>query len=125
MRRPSSKSASRKKPYKWIGHIEVFFNDDEREHVINYCKEREFDFEDSVSRVAQTRTAIKFSYEVGSDCYRATLQPKDEKSAYYGYTLGFSHVDLSRLLQITTFIVYELMENGGISIPEDRKVNEW
>lgn len=111
--------------YKWLGHIEVGFNDEERERAIEYCDGRELDFEDVISRITQTKTGIKFSYSESNDTYRATVQPKDKGNTYYGYTIGFAHLDLARLLSIVQYIIVELMENAAIPIPEDREANDW
>ena len=125
---PTKKRHSRKRTndkYKWIGHIEVYFNDDEIIRAIEYIAGREADFEDSISRISQQGTGVKFTYSGDQDTYRITLQPKDAHSTYRGYTLGFSHVDLGRLLLIGTYICEVMMANDQIELPESRDTNDW
>jgi hypothetical protein len=123
---PTERKKRRKRyGYKWIGHIEVYFNDIERDEAIAHIGEIEADFEDIVSRITQQGICIKFAYTGGTDDYRVTLQPKEEDHPYNGYTLGYTHVELTRLLLIAQFIVEVLMRDQRVAIPDKSSQNEW
>jgi len=119
----SSNDASTK--YQWVAHIVVDFNDQERKEALDYCDGLRSDFFDQVTCITQMGVAVKVTYDGYNDCYILTLQPKDRTNKYYGYTLGFSHVDLARLMQVGVFIVEVLMEHEAISIPNKGVVADW
>lgn len=116
---------SRVSAYKWIGHIQVDFGDTERQHVLEYVGERNFDFEDAISQITQTQTSVKFTYDESRDGYQCTLQPKSGDCYLYGYTLGFRHAELSRCVQICSYIVFEMIENEAIVIPGTTASPSW
>lgn len=122
-----SRNSKKRRPtaYKWIGHIEVYFNDEEREHIIAYWADRNFDFVDALSTLTQTLTGVKITYNTSGDGYRCSLQPKDQDSTYYGHTVGFSHAELPRLLQIAIYVQTVLMENQAIDKPEKESMPDW
>lgn len=122
--KPGTRNKTRK-AYKWIGHIEVHFNDDERRAVVEYCDERTFDFEDAIASITQAKIGVKFSYGESDDAYRITLQPKATDAYLRGYTLGFNHLSLDRLLQIALYVVNVLIEHEGIEIPNSTPINDW
>ena len=121
----SKKQRKRRYVYKWLGHIEVYFNDTERDEAIAHIGPTKADFEDILSRITQQGIGVKFSYSGSHDDYRITLQPKQEGHPYDGYTVGYSHVELSRLLLIGQFIVEVLMADGRLSLPNSGVKNEW
>jgi len=122
---PSKKGSTKVKPYKWIGHISVYFNDEEIAACLSYCDAREWDFSNVVCVISQQEVAIKFSYDLNNDCYRCVLQPKSPYSYLRGYTLGFNHVELSRLIQIAAYVCEVLMENEAVEIPTKPAVQSW
>ncbi len=111
--------------YKWIGHIEVYFNDDEIQEVLAYVEQRQWDFEDVVSGLTQANYGIKFMYSEADNQYRLTMQPKNKDCYLVGYTIGYSHMDLFRLIQIAAYIVNEMIEHESIDLPTKRVVNTW
>lgn len=111
--------------YKWIGHVEVYFDDDEKQAVEAHFSGVEPHLEDAIAAITQQETAVKFSYDDGKDAYRVTLQPKRGDHPYRGYTLGYSHVDLLRLSQIARYICDVMMDDGSIERPENTKANDW
>ncbi len=121
----SKKSASKTKPYKWLGHIQVYFNDEEIADCLAWVGDRTPQPLDVVDTIVQSETATKISYSHIQDCYYISLQPKSKDSFYRGYTLGFKHVLLTRLLEISLYIHEVLMENGGIELPNSESVPDW
>lgn len=119
------KGRSNGKHYKWLGHIPVYFNDDELDAVIKYVDERDWDCEDVITRQTQAGIGVKFTYDVGSDCYHCTLQPKGKDCYLRGYTLGFNHVDFMRLMGVASYVCEVLIENGGVEIPTKTNVNSF
>ena len=111
--------------YKWIGHIEVYFTDEERDSAIASIEGRAPDFEDILTRLTQQGVGVKFTYSEATDQYRVTLQPKDKHCPYVGYTLGFSHIEMTRLLLIAEYIYEVMVERHEIPIPEKGQVNDW
>lgn len=122
---PRQSRTRSKKEYKWLGHIEVSFNDEGIKECLAYVGERNWDFEDVISVITQQNTALKFSYEQGTSSYRITIQPKEYDCYLRGYTLGYSHTDLARLLQIASYIVTEMIEHQAIELPGKESANDW
>ncbi len=124
----SKRSASRRKTskrYEWIGHIQVHFNDDERVEVLAYIDEREWNFEECICILTQKDYGTKFTYDVSRDCYYLTLQTKEGKNPYYGYTIGMTHTELSRIVQIACFVVDVLIEHEALILPETSTADSW
>lgn len=111
--------------YKWIGHIEVFFTEIERTRAIEYIGGAAADFEDVLSRLTQQEITVKFTYEVNEDHYRIVLQPKAKHCYLRGYSLGFSHIDLSRLLLIGQYICEVMITESQITLPNRQATNDW
>jgi hypothetical protein len=111
---PQTKKDNR---YKWIGHINVYFNDDELQEVIEFLHGRAFDCEDVIATITQKSCSVKFTYDQWQDSYYCTIQPKLTSHYLYGYTCGISHVDLTRLVGIALYVVDVLLENEGIQLP--------
>ncbi len=125
MSKQTNRSKSRAPKYKWIGHILVYFNDDERSNVLTYVAQRKWDFENVICTLTQKQIGIKFTYNEGADAYHITLQPKDQDNPCYGYTIGTDHVELGRLIQIAAYIAEEMLPNGAI-VPPDREASpDW
>lgn len=116
---------ARAKRYSWVGHIQVYFNDDERQEVIKYLDERPADLENTIAIITQTDTSVKVTYDGHNDCYQGTLQPKGKSDPYTGYTIGFSHTDLKRLIPIMGYIRFELMEHNTLDKPDKRNTADW
>ncbi len=125
MTRKSNTNNRPPKRYKWIAHIPVYFNDDERDAVLSYVKDRTWDVPDVIAVLTQKDVGVKISYDKTNDAYYCTLQPKAVDSAYHGYTVGFSHADIERLFQIASYIVDELLEHEGLELPGDKVRPDW
>lgn len=111
--------------YKWLGHIQHFFNDAEIEACICWIEGRKPDSLGAIDIIAQQGIGIKFVYSSVQDGYHITLQPKDKHSYYYGYTLGLTHTDLERAIHISLYVVSELMEHQNIPLPETSTLPDW
>lgn len=122
---PVGKRKKRPPKYEWIGHIEIDFNDPDRDEVLKYVDTRTWDFEDVVSVLTQQDVGIKFTYNKSTDSYRVSLQPKQRDCYLLGYTLGYEHMDIVRLYQIATYIVDVMIEHEQIELPERRGVPDW
>ncbi len=115
----------RQQKYEWLGHIQVYFSDDERNHVLDYIGERQWDLEDTLCSLTQSQVSCKFTYDNGRDSYYLTLQPKEKNNPYYGYTIGVTHLELVRIVQIAAYVVNELLPNEGLPFPTDQKAIDW
>ncbi len=113
------------KKYEWIGHIQVHFNDVEREEVLSYVGQREWDFEECICVLTQKGYGTKFTYDQSRDCYYLTLQTKEKGNHYYGYTLGMTHTELTRIVQIACYVVDVLVEHESLSYPEKDRADNW
>lgn len=113
------------KRYKWIAHLPVYFNDDERDAVLAYIADRTWDVPDVIAVLTQMEVGIKVSYDKTNDAYYCTLQPKASRSPYFGYTIGFSHAEVDRLFQIASYVVTELLEHEGVELPGDKVRPDW
>lgn len=124
-----NKSTTRSKnyapKYKWIGHIAVYFNDDERDAVLDYIGQREWDIEDSICTLSQAGYGVKFTYDESRDSYYLSLQSKDKSCPYYGYTIGTSHMEISRVIQIACYIVTELIPAEALDKPDEKQSPSW
>ena len=110
-------SNGRVKPYKWIGHMEVYFNEEEATAVLVYWTDRTFVLGEAIVELTQGEMPVKISYDPDRDGYRCSLQPKSKHCSYRGYTIGFSHSSLSRLLQVALYVKNEMIEHNAIAIP--------
>lgn len=103
--------------YKWLGHIQVYFNDDEAKEVVRYIEERQWDCEAILVDNTQSAYPTKITYNATDDCYQITVQPKSKDSYLYGYTVGFTHLDLLRGLCVMAFIIHELIPTNALDLP--------
>lgn len=122
----SRKNSSKRSPeYKWLGHIQVHFNDQELIAFLEYASDLPFDLETAVVTITQALVGIKFIYDQANDGYRCVLQPKEKSSKYYGYTLGFNHLELARVVQVAMYINDVLMEHEAIPLPNNEPMPDW
>lgn len=117
-----------KKPeakYKWKGHIQHYFNDEEIANCLLWIEARKPDPLGCIDVMIQKEIGVKFSYSENQDGYFISLQPKAKDSIYYGYTIGLSHVSLERLILIALYVVSELMEHEAIPTPTTATLPDW
>lgn len=103
--------------YKWLGHIQVYFNDDEAQEVVDYIEARKWDCEDILVTNTQASYPTKLTYNASDDCYQITVQPKSKDCYLYGYTVGFTHLDLLRGLCVMAYIIHELIPAEALDLP--------
>jgi hypothetical protein len=111
--------------YQWIGHVQVYFTEKQKLECQARIDDLQSDLENLLITITQKGVSVKLTYDGYNDCYLVTLQSKDRTSKYYGYTLGFSHVEFPRLVQIAWYIVDVLMEHEGIELPNSSSVPDW
>lgn len=111
--------------YKWLAHIQVYFNDEEIIEAQKWLDGKEEDLALSIDCVTSKDTSVKVTLDQHRSAYQITLQPKAKSSPYRGYTLGFTHVDLGRGMAIVEYIHEVLMDAGSIDIPITTKTNTW
>ncbi len=112
-------------PYKWLGHIPVYFNDKDVAECMKWIGDRDINPTTGLDTLVQKETSVKISYSNMNDSYYISLQPKRRDSMYWGYTLGFNHVDLLRLLQIALYVHEVLVETAAIELPNGEGVPDW
>jgi len=119
------KSSAGTEKYKWVGHIMHYFNDEEIVKCVAWIEDRKPVAIEAMSVITQKEIGMKVSYNPNQDGYFISLQPKSKTSFYYGYTIGFSHSDLERLVHIALYVVAELMEHDAIPLPDKSPLPEW
>ena len=102
----------------------MWFNDPEIDHIKKYCGEHTQEIDRIIDTIVQGNTSVKMSYDQYHDFYYFTLQPRDKRNPYYGYTLGFGHLDLVRGVQVCNYIATELMPAEAIPFPENRSIQD-
>lgn len=111
--------------YKWIGHIQHYFNDPEKIECMAWIEARKPNALEAIDTISQKRIGIKFVYSENQDGYHISLQPKDAHSIYYGYTIGISHANLERGIHVALYLVSELMEQEAIPLPDKQALPDW
>lgn len=119
------KRTTRKDEYKWLGHVNLAFTEKQIAECLAYCADRKWDFVDDLCTLTQQDWGVKLTYDNQNDCYRCTLQPKAKECYLRGYTIGFNHVEMPRILQIASYVVNELVEHQGVEIPGKAVAPSW
>lgn len=113
------------KRYKWVGHIQVYFSDEEVIEAQAWLGDTTPIITTIVDSIVSLNTSLKITLDEDRGVYQFTLQPKEKTSAYYGYTLGFGHSDLARGIHISQYILEVLMDNDAIPLPDKQSINTW
>lgn len=102
MARPTAASG---KKFKFKGFENIEFNPEDREAVISWIKEANFDPIDCATVIVESGYKLGMGYDDYASSTVVSATCKDPSSPYFGYCFTFKHADLGRGLQIMRYLL--------------------